>query len=238
MRLHGDEKREETFKGAILADDMGLGKTIQVLSFLSWLLSKHDGGPFLIVGPVALTENWSREAARFFGAAFEPILQVKGSRDIPDEPDRAAKRLAANIVTLVSYETLARNTVAFARVPWKVVVLDEAQKTKNINTRASRSVRALKARFRLVVTGTPVENTLTDLWALSEFALPGLLGGHAQFSKDFVRPVANASSVEERLQVSKKSHAPQERLHSSDEKGSAWRRTSSSVREKSKCAVE
>lgn len=193
--LYGDEAGRSAWRGALLADDMGLGKTVQVLSFLSWLKSHRRPGPHLVVGPVAILQNWQEEASRFFGAVHEPLIQVRG-KDLPDELEAAAARLAAHQLVLVSYETLRQRELVFARVPWNVVVLDEAQKAKEPAAQISRVVRTLKARFRLAMTGTPVENTLKELWNIYDWAVPGLLGSLRDFAREFIKPVADASHQE------------------------------------------
>lgn len=179
---------ESSWRGALLADDMGLGKTIQALSFLAWLRATGDSGPHLVVAPVALLDNWQREAQRFFGVELEPILVAKGA-DLPANPVVAAKRLEQQHVVLVSYETLRRKEAVFARAHWDAMILDEAQKAKNPGSQIARVVRVINARRRIAMSGTPVENTLAELWALYDWAVPGLLGTLRDFVGDRVRPI-------------------------------------------------
>lgn len=155
--------------GGILADDMGLGKTLQVLS---WIQADHSG-PTLVVCPVTLVDTWARQAAQFtpglrvaafHGAARGSLMEAAAGADI--------------VVT--TYGLLARDA-SVATIPWHRVVLDEAQAVKNPDTRAARAARAVTATHRLVVTGTPVENHLGDLWSLLAFAQPGLLPRRKQF---------------------------------------------------------
>ena len=179
---------DSSWRGGLLADDMGLGKTLQVLSLLSWAKAQGHSGPHLIVAPVALLENWQQEAARFFGASLEPIFQVS-SRQLPSDPAAAAARLSSQHLVLVSYETLKRHELSFARVDFGYVILDEAQKAKDPATQIARVVRTLKARARLAMTGTPVENSLKELWTLIDWALPGLLGTFREFSAEYIKPI-------------------------------------------------
>jgi superfamily II DNA or RNA helicase len=182
----------QRWRGSLLADDMGLGKTLQVLSFLAWLKDKPDSGPHLVVAPVALLENWAQEAERFFGRHLEPIQRFVGQDYAGVEPATIAKMLESRNLVLVSYETLRIHEFAFARVKWDTLILDEAQKAKNPKTQISRVVRALDARFRLAMSGTPVENTLRELWTLYDWAVPGLLGSLREFTQSYIVPAREA----------------------------------------------
>ena len=175
--------------GACLADDMGLGKTIQVLALL--LGARSNGvprtGPALLVIPSSLLGNWRREAER-----FAPSLVLRFLH--PAETDREAlaavaaapaRHLAGVDLAVTTYAMLHRQTW-LADVEWRLVVLDEAQAIKNPATRQSRAVRALPARARIALTGTPVENRLGDLWSLFDFLNPGLLGSRSVF-QSFVK---------------------------------------------------
>lgn len=160
--------------GGVLADDMGLGKTLQVLA---WICADHPG-PTLVVCPVTLVDTWARQAAQ-----FTPDLRVAtyhgGTRGAVSEAVRDVD------VVVTTYGLLAREA-ALLEVAWHRVVLDEAQAIKNPDTQAARAARALTAAQRLVVTGTPVENHLGDLWSLLAFAHPGLLPRRKQFATRFV----------------------------------------------------
>jgi non-specific serine/threonine protein kinase len=169
--------------GGILADDMGLGKTPQVLALLS-----GDGpevGPTLLVCPMSLVGNWEREAAK-----FAPGLRVHvhhGAERARGAKFAAAVRDADVVVT--TYSVAARDAEALGEIAWHRVVVDEAQAIKNAATRQAAAVRALPARHRVAVTGTPVENRLADLWSIMDFANPGLLGAAASFKKKYAEPV-------------------------------------------------
>ncbi|HYN55619.1 MAG TPA: DEAD/DEAH box helicase [Motilibacterales bacterium] len=159
--------------GGILADDMGLGKTLQVLT---WIESDHER-PTLVVCPVTLVDTWARQAAE-----FTPSLRVRTFHGVA-RGSLAALAADADVV-VTTYGLLARDE-SLAQVAWHRVVLDEAQAIKNPDTRAARAARTLTATHRLVVTGTPVENHLGDLWSLMAFAHPGLLPRRKLFTKRY-----------------------------------------------------
>jgi hypothetical protein len=169
-------------QGALLADDMGLGKTLQVLSFLAGLRTAGRVGPHLVVAPIGLLRNWECEAERFFGDLFQDVVVVQGRIRLTHTT------LESKALVLVGYDSLRMNELVFARVRWDVVVLDEAQRIKNSKTQVARVVRALHARFRLAATGTPVENSLDELWSIFDWVMPGLLGTRQTFREDFVEP--------------------------------------------------
>lgn len=192
--------------GCLLADDMGLGKTIQLLTFLVWYLEQNpDGKPTLIVAPVSLLDNWERELERFFFADALSVLKLYGGalsavkfkkEEIPDDlRAKGIKNLlrpgwigAARIV-LTTYETLRDQEFSLAMQQWSIVICDEAQKIKNPAALITQAAKAIPARFRVACTGTPVENTLIDLWCLFDFIQPGFLGGLNQFGREYQRPI-------------------------------------------------
>ncbi|WP_329519820.1 DEAD/DEAH box helicase [Spirillospora sp. NBC_01491] len=172
--------------GGILADSMGLGKTAQTLALL---VSERAGGrrpgPTLLVGPMSLVGNWQREAAR-----FAPKLRVHvhhGTGRHRDE--RLVAAVAGADLVLTTYGTAARDAESLALIEWGRVVCDEAQALKNSGTRQARAVRGIPARSRIALTGTPVENHLTELWSILEFANPGLLGPRPAFRERFAVPI-------------------------------------------------
>jgi len=172
--------------GACLADDMGLGKTIQVLSLLLALKGNKgsSGKPSLLVLPASLLANWKSELRR-----FAPTLAALFVH--PSESDRKAidalgenpgKSLAKTDVVLTTYGMLLRQKWLID-VNWHLVILDEAQAIKNPSARQTKAVKELNADARIALTGTPVENRLSDLWSLFDFLCPGLLGSAARFKK-------------------------------------------------------
>ncbi len=159
--------------GALLADDMGLGKTVQVLALLLHVATKAAGAPFLVVAPVSLLANWAAVAAR-----FAPGLMVL-SYD-PRYPDALAALDGATLV-LASYGQVVARLADFSAVRWEVLVLDEAQGIKNPDSQRAHAICSLSARSRLCLTGTPIENSLLDLWSQMRFLNPGLFGSRASF---------------------------------------------------------
>ena len=162
--------------GACLADDMGLGKTMQILALL---LKERGNGPSLLVAPASLLDNWQAEARRF--APELRCLALHGLSRGELTSYAAPGALDSYDVVLVSYAGCAGISWLGERA-WKRVIADEAQAIKNAATRQSKAVRALKADARIALTGTPIENGLSDLWALFDFLNPGLLGGARTFA--------------------------------------------------------
>ncbi len=177
--------------GACLADDMGLGKTLQVLAVLSLARREPDAGTDLLVVPASLIDNWRLEAER-----FAPQLSL-----LIAHPSRIATRRLAQLpraeveahdAVVTSYATLAR-VGWMSEHPWRSVILDEAQAIKNPSARQTRAVKALRARWRVALTGTPVENQLGDLWSIFDFLNPGLLGSAKAFDR-FCKTLAARTS--------------------------------------------
>ena len=163
--------------GGVLADDMGLGKTVQALVWLVWLAGRDPSKPFraLVVCPKSVTTNWPLEAARF-APTLHPVAFSPGS------PHATASGPGAHLV-IANYAQLRLNAEALATSHWDVVILDEGQNIKNPGSATAHAARALRASHRLVLTGTPVENRLLDLWSLFAFAMPGLLGSQSAFKR-------------------------------------------------------
>jgi len=178
--------------GAVLADDMGLGKSPQTLALIQ---AERDAGtaagPTLLVCPMSLVGNWQREAAK-----FTPGLRVHvhHGADRLAGPELAAAVAAVDLV-ITSYGVATRDRDALAKMPWARVVCDEAQNIKNASTRQAQAVRAIPARARIALTGTPVENRLTELWSVMEFTSPGLLGPAEKFRQRFAIPIERNSDA-------------------------------------------
>jgi len=161
--------------GACLADDMGLGKTVQALSVLLNLAPK---GPILVVAPLSVVANWQEETRRF-APTLNVILFGAGNRQ------EILDNLQPFDLLLCSYGLLQKEAKKLQQPTWQAVVLDEAQAIKNRQTKRSRAAMGLKSGFRLITTGTPIENHLGELWTLFNFLTPGLLGGYKQFTERF-----------------------------------------------------
>jgi len=181
--------------GACLADDMGLGKTIQLLALL---LAEREQpaqngarrrprpvGPTLLICPMSVAGNWEREAQR-----FAPGLRVHVHHGRERLKGRAFARAArAADLILTTYALALRDRDALAEIAWERVVLDEAQNIKSIEAKQTRAIRALRARHRVALTGTPVENRLSELHSIMDFLNPGLLGSATGFRERFAHPI-------------------------------------------------
>jgi hypothetical protein len=172
--------------GACLADDMGLGKTPTTLALLAAERARGPrAGPTLLVCPMSLVGNWQREAERFTPGLR---LHVHHGAERLAGPELAEAVGQADLV-ITTYALAARDRVALAEIPWARIVLDEAQNVKNPAARQTQAIRGLRAPRRVALTGTPVENRLSELWSIMEFCNPGLLGGAASFRTRFANPI-------------------------------------------------
>ena len=173
--------------GACLADDMGLGKTVQWLAYLLHRRALHaqDLRPVLLVCPTSVIGNWEREMARF--APGVPLVRHYGADRIQNADDFQAA--VSGKVVLTSYSLLRRDLPWLQDIEYAVVTLDEAQFIKNSVSATARAARALRASERIALTGTPVENHLTELWSIMEFLNPGLLGKRETFRREIAIPV-------------------------------------------------
>lgn len=171
--------------GACLADDMGLGKTVQILAML---LQRAAGGPQLVVAPTSVTLNWQAESRR-----FTPQLKLHVYQQ-----ERTLADLGPGDLVITSYGLLQQDSTAFAACCWNSVVLDEAQAIKNAQTKRSQAVMALQSNFRVVATGTPLENHLGELWSLFRFINPGLFGSQESFNSRFAQPIEQGDAAARR----------------------------------------
>lgn len=177
--------------GCLMADDMGLGKTLQLLYFMDWHAQTHPGHkPYLIVAPVSLIENWQNEYYKFFKKPM--TVTVLSSAQVPRKFDRKIiDKMQSCELIITNYETVRNCQLNFCAVNFDIVALDEAQKVKSPGTLVTNAVKALKSTFRVAMTGTPVENTLLDLWCIMDFCVPGLLGNAKEFAKKYQHPLKN-----------------------------------------------
>ncbi|MGW7200155.1 DEAD/DEAH box helicase [Streptomyces chryseus] len=174
--------------GGCLADDMGLGKTITLLALhLHRQADPTTAGPTLVVCPASLLGNWQREAARF--APATPVRRYHGG-------GRHLKDLAGDEIVLVTYGVLRRDREALAENAWSLIAADEAQHVKNPYAVTARELRAMPTRARVALTGTPVENNLSELWALLDWTTPGLLGPLPAFRDRHARAIESGEDPE------------------------------------------
>lgn len=176
--------------GCLMADDMGLGKTLQLLYFIDWHSRKYSNhNPYLIVAPVSLLENWENEYHRFFS---EPRLNISvlSAREVPRKIDKnMIQKMQSMDIILTNYESLRISQLNFCAVDFDIIVLDEAQRIKSPGTMVTNAAKALKGRFKVAMTGTPVENSLLDLWCIMDFCVPGLLGNAKSFAAKYQNPL-------------------------------------------------
>jgi len=172
--------------GACLADDMGLGKTLQGLAIL---LSRASLGPSLVIAPTSVCFNWQQEALK-----FAPTLNVKIFSDSTNTLQREIllKELSPFDCVIISYGLLQRESEILKQVRWHSIIADEAQALKNPLAKRTKAAFALQSDFKMITTGTPIENNLTELWSLFRFINPGLLGNIKRFGERFSLPIENA----------------------------------------------
>ena len=163
--------------GACLADDMGLGKTVQIIALL---LERSKDGASLVVAPASVCGNWRSEMAR-----FAPTLKCVMAWDEKADSMDAVNAAGPGDIVIAGYGLLVSREQQFAAREWNGVVLDEAQAIKNESSKRAKAAKRLKAKFRVVATGTPVENRLSELWSISDFLNPGLLGTSGDFARRF-----------------------------------------------------
>lgn len=181
---------DNQLKGCVLADDMGMGKTLQVMYAIDWHSRNTESDlPYLVVAPVSLLENWENEYAKYFNNPRLPVTTITSSPKTLEKP--FIEQLSKKQLVLTSYETLRRGQLNFCAVDFAIIVLDEAQKIKTPGTLVTNAAKALKGNFKIAMTGTPVENTFVDLWCITDYAVPGLLGNAKEFAKKYQNPLKN-----------------------------------------------
>lgn len=174
--------------GACLADDMGLGKTLQALAVI---LEKAPNGPALVVAPASVVRNWKTETERF-APTLRPILMTEGNRT------EIMASLEPFDLLILSYNMMQIEIEGLSIIEFSTVVLDEAQAIKNKQTKRSKAAKQLQAGFKILTTGTPVENHLGELWNLFDFLNPGLLGSQEKFNNRFTIPIERDNDLEKR----------------------------------------
>jgi hypothetical protein len=184
--------------GGVLADDMGLGKTVQTLAHIA--IEQAEGRldrPALVICPTSLVANWRTEAARFAPSLSTLILQG---------PDRAERfgAIGAHDLVITTYPLLARDHAVLVAQDWHLVILDEAQTIKNPLAATSKLARTLRARQRLCLSGTPLENHLGELWSVFDFLMPGFLGDRQGFGRRFRTPIEKSGDDDRRATLVKR----------------------------------
>jgi superfamily II DNA or RNA helicase len=174
--------RDNNF-GGILADEMGLGKTLQTLAFFQSLHTNRKlSGPVLIVCPTSLVFNWLAEAKKFTPGLKALALHGTGRHE-------QFENIAGSDLVVTSYALIRRDAERYGELEFDTLVLDEAQHIKNRQTQNAQAVKAIRAGHRLVLTGTPMENSVLDLWSIIDFLMPGYLGSAADFRERYEQPI-------------------------------------------------
>jgi superfamily II DNA or RNA helicase len=184
--------------GGILADEMGLGKTLQTLAFLRFVRQQNPAGaPMLIVCPTSLVFNWVAEAKK-----FTPTLKVLALHG----PERHAQfsEIQNSDLVITSYALIRRDADRYRGLEFDTTILDEAQHIKNRQTQNAQAVKAVKSRHRLVLTGTPLENSVLDLWSIFDFLMPGYLGSAKDFRERYELPILKEKNVEAQQRLARR----------------------------------
>ncbi|XDF44875.1 DEAD/DEAH box helicase [Saccharolobus solfataricus] len=170
--------------GICLADDMGLGKTLQTIAVFSDAKKENELTPSLVICPLSVLKNWEEELSK-----FAPHLRFAVFHE-----DRSKIKLEDYDIILTTYAVLLRDT-RLKEVEWKYIVIDEAQNIKNPQTKIFKAVKELKSKYRIALTGTPIENKVDDLWSIMTFLNPGLLGSYSEFKSKFATPIKKGDNM-------------------------------------------
>lgn len=184
----------------ILADEMGLGKTVQSISLLAYLAETHDiWGPFLVVAPLSTLHNWQQEITRF--APKLKALPYWGNvkdrttlRKFWSKKEISYNEDAPFHILITSYQLVTQDQQYFQRVKWQYMILDEAQNIKNSSSARWKTLLSFQCRNRLLLTGTPIQNSMQELWALLHFIMPSLFDSHDEFNEWFSKDIENAAA--------------------------------------------
>ncbi len=179
----------DTGLGGILADEMGLGKSLQIITLLVSCVKELDEQPALIVCPASLVYNWKAEFRK-----FAPDIEVCVLSGLKVERDRLREQ-GGYQAFVTSYDTLRQDIDDFDAMSFSFLIIDEAQYIKNHKTKAARAVKAINADHRIALTGTPIENRLSELWSIFDFLMPGLLGPYSRFKERYEAPIVNGDEI-------------------------------------------
>ncbi len=180
--VHWLERLRLMYLNGILADDMGLGKTVQAIAALTQNHNKNKGARSLIVCPTSLLYNWKEEIHR-----FNPKLRAIVVDGIPNQRKKLLGKISEFDVVITSYTLLQKDIETYSQIPLSYAILDEAQHIKNRGTRNAKSVKMIQAAHRLILTGTPIENSLDELWSLMDFLMPSFLSTYDRFVEKYIR---------------------------------------------------
>lgn len=193
--------------GGLLADEMGLGKTLQTLTWLS--LPRVDeasrGQPAMVICPTSLVENWAREAQKFVPHLRTLVISGAGR-------ERAFEQIPQSDLVITSYALLRRDIERYQSYNFSAAVLDEAQHIKNRSTQNALATKQIRAHAKLVLSGTPVENSVADLWSIMDFLMPGYLGDYESFRLRYELPIAEGNSTQEAATANAEASRAQLRL--------------------------
>lgn len=183
--------------GGILADDMGLGKTLQVIALI--LSDKYEKGtaPSLVVAPTSLVYNWCAEIEKF--APELKVVEISGNKT---ERAKLLEDISAADVIVTSYPLIRRDSEDYGEITFRYCILDEAQHIKNPSSQSAKAVKSINSERRFALTGTPVENSLTELWSIFDFILPGYLYSHSMFMQKYEIPITKEQSRKELEELS------------------------------------
>lgn len=183
---------DSNVNGFLLCDDMGLGKTLQLLSFLGWLKDRNELKPSLVVAPTSLLNNWDSEDGgeiqKFFKEKAFDTYKVSGR-----VTSQHIKLLEEKDIVFITYESLRSNNIMLGKINWKTMICDEAQKIKNPKAMMTIAAKAQNANFKIICSATPIENSLEDLWTLTDYSKPGLLGSLKEFKNEYIKNSQNTS---------------------------------------------
>jgi len=182
--------------GGILADDMGLGKTLQVIALLDQ--NKADDGVSIVVAPASLILNWEDEVKKF--SSDLRAISVYGTADARK---RTIDRHADYDLLITSYDYIRRDVELYRDIKFEYVVLDEAQYIKNQSTKSAQTVKELIGTYKLALTGTPIENSLAELWSIFDFLMPGYLFSYAHFAREYERPIVKEKDEQKQIELKK-----------------------------------
>lgn len=180
--VHWLERLRLMYLNGILADDMGLGKTVQAIAAITQNHNKNNEARSLIVCPTSLLYNWKEELHK-----FNPKLRSLVIDGIPSQRKKLLAKIQETDVVITSYTLLQKDIETYSQMPFSYAILDEAQHIKNRGTRNAKSVKMIQAAHRLILTGTPIENSLDELWSLMDFLMPSFLSTYDRFVEKYIR---------------------------------------------------